>query len=111
MSFRDGYRMAEGQVDPARYLTPAGEVTPEYGIAEACVRLMADVYSKPDAVIVDVGGEQRPAREVREIYALLSADAVWAMIDETDFREARFLRAYLRTALYNAALMSTLTIL
>lgn len=105
MTFREAEALATEQVRPELYRGMRGEETREYRIALACVRLMADMYVKGQSVLVCVDGEEKRAGDVADVYAHLDARTVYAMISELRLADVSYIRAYLRTALYRAALV------
>ena len=105
MTFREAEALATEQVKPELYRGMHGEETREYRIALSCVRLIADMYTKGESVLVCVDGEEKLAGDVAEVYRHLDARTVYAMISELRLADVSYIRAYLRTALYRAALV------
>ena len=105
MTFREAEAVATNQVKPELYRGMHGEETREYRIALSCVRLIADMYTKGESVLVCVDGEEKLAGDVAEVYRHLDARTVYAMISELRLADVSYIRAYLRTALYRAALV------
>lgn len=103
-TFREAYQRGLQIVNVSDY---EGEPV-KLEMASAAARVIADVMCRPDSQLIDIGGEQIAAVNVKQVYELLDERCVRNVIDRMKFGDVMSLRAYLRTALYNSAIAGPL---
>lgn len=101
ITFREAIALAEEQVgiaEVARYER-------SWSVLHDMCRVMAEVYMAPPSMLMKVCGEEMEAGLVAEVYRELTADCVQELAHRLtqEIGGVRFIKAYLRSALYNAA--------
>lgn len=99
-TFREAYQRGVQIVNVQDY---EGEPV-KLEMASAAARVIADVLCRPDSQLIEIGGEQIAAVNVKQVYELLDARCVRNVIERMKMGDVMSLRAYLRTALFNSAI-------
>lgn len=103
----DPVRLSFGEVLSATLeQIDAGSIDEDEGQVREIALIMADVYMLDRSATVMIGGQARHAGDVQDMYREVGAMQVTDIIEafnRVDY-EVRNIKAYLRTAIYNAAL-------
>lgn len=108
-SRRVGYTMADALAKARRQIDIACFPRSDVPQAKEIVMIIAEIYRLPGELEVQIDGGKLPAGMVAEIYEALTEEHVQSVIEELGkiTHQIKFIKSYLRTALYNAVFTYT----
>ena len=101
MSFREAIAVAERQVG----MNEIRRTDPLWPVMYDICRVMAEVYMAPPNMMMKMNGEELAAGMIAEVYRELTSESVTELATRIgrELGTVRFIKAYLRSALYNQA--------
>lgn len=108
-SHRVGYTMVDALAKARRQIDISCFPRADVPQAKEIVMIIAEIYRLPPAWEVQIDGGKLPAGMVAEVYEELTEEHVQSVISEISkiTHQIKFIKSYLRTALYNAVFTYT----
>lgn len=109
MTFIEAVAVVKEQINYDRLLGLNGEDVSN-GTLPKLVKVMADMYIKPNTMVFPIEGENMSAWDIKAVYRLIDTVGITDLIDELNSNPNSKNVNFIRTGLYRAGLLSPLYI-